>query len=77
LVMDSSRSAGVQEVRGERESRRIFSSSSKLLLLLRLWQATNHENSARIEDVQICAVICWEAWRIVTSVISCFFLRYN
>jgi hypothetical protein len=36
LVMDSSRSAGVQEVRGERESQRIFSSSSKLLLLLRL-----------------------------------------
>ncbi len=30
LVMDSSRSAGVQEVRGERESRRIFSSSSAL-----------------------------------------------
>jgi hypothetical protein len=30
-------------VRGERESRRIFSSSSNLLLLLRLWQATNRE----------------------------------
>ncbi len=58
LVMDSSRSAGVQEVRGERESRRIFSSSSKLLLLLRLWQATNRENSARIEDVQVCVVTC-------------------
>ncbi len=58
LVMDSSRSAGVQEVRGERESLRIFSASSKLLLLLRLWQATNRENSARIEDVQVCAVTC-------------------
>jgi hypothetical protein len=45
-------------VRGERESLRIFSASSKLLLLLRLWQATNRENSARIEDVQVCAVTC-------------------
>jgi hypothetical protein len=59
LVTDSSKSAGVQEVRGERESRRIFSSSSSnLLLLLRLWQATNRENFARIEDVQVCAVTC-------------------
>ncbi len=48
----------LQEVQGDRESWRIFSSSSKLLFFLRLWQATNRENSARIEDVQVCVVTC-------------------